>query len=107
MDISHCDKWHQKLLGLMFTFRDDWALVFSFNRERYVPLHMFFVFHSIDVVYLNADKKIVETKESLNPFMIYFPKNKAKYVIELPEGSIKENNIMTGRVFSIPGVRLH
>jgi len=75
----------QKALGLMFTVRHDYALIFPFKEDAVVDLHMFFVFFPIDVLYLDASKVIVE-KATLFPFTFYFPKNKARYVIELPRG---------------------
>lgn len=50
---------------------------------------MFFVFFPIDVLFANKEKKIVEIKENFKPFTFYNPKKKAKYVIELPQNTIK------------------
>jgi len=75
-----------KALGLMFSFSPK-TLVFEYGKEQLVPLHMFFVFFPIDVIYLNAGKRVVETA-SLKPFTFYNPKEKAKYVVELPAGTI-------------------
>lgn len=68
-------------------------LVFQFSKEERVPLHMWFVFYPIDVIYLNKQKKVVEIKEHFKPFTIYFPKNQAKYVLELPAGAVKKSKI--------------
>ena len=51
---------------------------------------MLFVFYPIDVLFLGKNKVVVEIKESLMPFTVYTPKNKAKYIIELPQGTIKK-----------------
>ncbi len=78
----------------MFSRRNDSkALVFELKKAKKVPLHMFFVFYPIDVLYLdevkgnkknkNGNKRIVEIKENFKPFTFYFPKKKAKYVVEL------------------------
>ena len=53
---------------------------------------MFFVFFPIDVIFLNKNKEVVELKQNFRPFSIYFPKNKAKYIIELPNNTIKQTN---------------
>lgn len=100
MEIKYCDNWFEKLAGLMFAFGDSRALVFSFEKEKIVPLHMFFVFHPIDVVFLDSGKSVVETKIDFMPFAVYIPRNKAKYVIEVPQGYIKKNNISIGDIFS-------
>jgi uncharacterized membrane protein (UPF0127 family) len=69
------------------------GLVFIFNREDKYSLHMLFVFFPIDVLWLNKEKKIVDIKENFRPFsLLAKPKDKAKYIIELPAGAIKGSN---------------
>ena len=63
-------------------------LVFVFDKEKIIPLHMFFVFYPIDVLFLNKNKLVVEMKKSFRPFSFYTPKNKSMFVIELPDGTI-------------------
>ena len=67
--------------GLMFTPKK--TIVFEFNREQKTPLHTFFVFYPITVLFLNAEKKVVE-QTTMKPFTFYNPTKKAKYIIELP-----------------------
>jgi uncharacterized protein len=74
-----------KGIGLMFRKKINKPYIFIFNKEKIISLHMFFVFMPIDVLFLDKNKKVVE-KTTLKPFTIYTPKNKAKYVIELPKG---------------------
>lgn len=62
---------------------------------------MFFVFYLIDVVYLNSDKEIVELKPYFRPFSVYFPKNKARYVLELPAGYIREYSLAIGNEYML------
>jgi len=80
-----------KAIGLMFSMNPK-NLIFIFKKERIVPLHMFFVFCSIDVLFLDKNKKVVDLKENFRPFTFYTPKAKAKYVIELPKETIKKTN---------------
>ncbi len=84
-----------KFLGLMF--RKKQTLIFKFKKEVKHSIHMFFVFFPIDVIFLDKNNKIIETKMNLKPFSIYFPKNKFNTLIELPKGKInnikKEDNI--------------
>ena len=82
-----------KAIGLMFSKKSDKSLIFVFKKEKIVPLHMLFVFYPIDVLFLNKEKKIVEIKEHFRPSSFYSPKNKARYVIEMPEGSIRKFNL--------------
>lgn len=90
MKIKYCNSWISKAIGLMFSFRPK-ILVFSFKKEKFIPLHMFFVFRTIDVLFLDSKKKIVE-KATLRPFSVYIPIHKAKYVIEMPHGYKKKIN---------------
>ena len=84
---KYCKSVLSKTIGLMFSKRiDDKGLIFFFNNEKIVPLHMWFVFYPIDVLFLDKDKKVVEIKHNFKPFSFYNPKNNAKYIVELPEG---------------------
>jgi len=68
-------------------------LVFVFDEDRKVGLHMFFVFFPIDVLFLDQDKKIIEVKQNFKPFSFYTPKNKARYVVEISENRKEEYGI--------------
>ena len=57
---------------------------------------MFFVFYPIDVLFLDQNRVVIEIKENFAPFSFYNPKNKSKYVIELPKNIIKETNTQLG-----------
>ena len=87
-DATLCPSLLQKARGLMFCRQRD--LVFVEKKERRIPLHMWFVFYPIDIVYCDKDKKIVEIKENFCPWAFYSPKNKAMYVLELRAGIIEK-----------------
>ena len=72
-----------KASGLMFSIKKN--LLFVFNKPQKVSFHNFFVFFSIDLVFLDKNMKILEIKRNFKPFRIYTPKNKASYVLELCE----------------------
>lgn len=90
-----CKSQVSKFLGLMFRTKPE-PLVFVFGREKIIPLHMFFVFFPIDVLYLNKKKEVVELKKGFKPFTFYTPRKKALYVVELPAGSIGSSRISRG-----------
>ncbi len=76
-----CDTYLSKAFGLMFSRKRN--LIFIFDKERQVSLHMLFVFFSLTAIYLNENKEVVYTKK-LFPFIsICNPKEKAKYILEL------------------------
>lgn len=53
-------------------------------------IHMLFVFQSMDVVWLDKNKAIIDKKENVKPFnLLVKPKIKAYYVIEMPLGKAK------------------
>ncbi len=83
-----------KAFGLMFSKPK--PLILTFKEEKIIPLHMFFVFYPIDVLFLNKNKIVVEIKEKFMPFTFYIPKKKALYIIELPQNTIKETETQTG-----------
>lgn len=94
-----CKTLFSKALGLMFSKKNK-TLIFIFNKEKVISLHMFFVLYPIDVVFLNKNKKVVEIKENFKPFTCYTPKNKAKYIIELPKETIKKTKTSIGDTIS-------
>ena len=84
-----------QIRGLMFSSRNN--LIFTFKKEKKVSLHNFFVFFPIDIVLCNAKKRVIEIKKNFRPFSPSFQgKNKAKYVLELEDGSIDKANIAIG-----------
>ncbi len=85
MEYKICNSLWSKARGLMFSSKKN--LVFVFDKEKRISLHMLFVFFPIDVLFLDKNKKIVEIKKNFRPFNFYTSKEKAKYVIELVEDS--------------------
>ena len=97
--IVHCTNFYEQGTGLVFRTRkavDDTAWIFSFDTPRKISLTMFLVFFSIDVIFLDKDKRVVEIKERFLPFAFYHPKHKANHCIELAQGSIKKYQIAIG-----------
>lgn len=85
-----------KFIGLMFSKKQNKALIFKFNKEKIISLHMFFVFYRIDVLFLNKNKVVVDKTENFRPFTFYKSKKKAMYAIELPDGIIKKTKTEIG-----------
>ncbi|MBR9677623.1 DUF192 domain-containing protein [Candidatus Woesearchaeota archaeon] len=84
-----------KAIGLMFAFRPK-ALVFEFTKPKIVPLHMMFVFFSIDVLFLDESGVVVELKERLRPWTFFHPHKMAKTVVELPAGTVLTSDTALG-----------
>ena len=98
-DYKLCTSFFSKLKGLMFSRQSNQNrknLVFVFSKEKRISLKMWFVFYPIDVVLLDSNKKVVEIKEMFMPFSCFNSKNKARYVLELYCGAVKEGKIKEG-----------
>ena len=95
-DAGLCNTAFSKAIGLMFSKNKKKSLVFKFDSERIIPLHMFFVFYPIDALFLNKKNIVVESKENFMPFRFYTPNKMAIYVIELPKGTIKKYKTKIG-----------
>ncbi len=79
-----------KSVGLMLSKPENLAFIFQDERKR--SLHMLFVFFSIDVLFLDSKRRVVE-KATLKPFQLYTSKKKAQYVFELRKGQAKKIKI--------------
>ena len=90
-----CSSIFSKSIGLMFSKKRK-SLVFVFEKEKIIPLHMLMVFYPIDVLFLNKKKEVVEIKERFMPFSFYTPKKEAIYIMELPKNTIKKTKTRVG-----------
>ena len=81
--LIYCNNFFSRLRGLMFSRKKN--LVFVLDKESRInaTIHMFFVFFSIDVYWLDKNKNIVDYRKNIKPFTIAIPKKKAKYIVEL------------------------
>ena len=91
-----CTSVFSKLAGLMLSNKVERALIFKFGKEQKVSLHMLFVFCSIDVLFLDKNKIVVDKKENFKPFSFYISRKKAMYAVELPNGTLKKTNTKIG-----------
>ena len=96
VEIEFCDDNLSKFIGLMFSKRQNRALIFKFSGEKIISLHMFFVFYPIDVLFLDKNKIAVDKKENFRPFSFYNSRKRAMYAVELPNGIIKKNKTEIG-----------
>jgi uncharacterized membrane protein (UPF0127 family) len=91
-------------LGLRFSrpIRDKALVLVSPYESVYnSSIDMFFVFFSIDVLWLDSNLKVVDLRRGVKPFsLVITPKAPAMYVVELPNGSIKNVDIGDAVSFS-------
>ena len=87
-DAIECKTLISKIIGLMFTKKKK-TLIFKIRKEQQITIHMKFVKNPIDIILLNHNKEVIEIKENLQINETYKTKNKIKYLIETPKGTIK------------------
>jgi uncharacterized membrane protein (UPF0127 family) len=87
-----------KAQGLMFSRRlKNHCLIFEFQKPRKAYLHMFFVFFSIDILFLDPSKTVIGLLHHVKPFTPYIAsKIPVKYVLELPKGKLRSTNTREG-----------
>ena len=84
--VVHCDTFWKRGRGLMFrsSLGVDEVYLFVEGRESVAQttIHMFFVFFSISVIWLDRDKRVVD-KTLARPFRpFYAPSSPAQYFVE-------------------------
>ena len=99
-NLKHCHSAWAKGLGCMFTFSMKHALIFHFKKPTAADLHMFFVLHPIDVLWLDEKRRVVDIEENLKPFTYRVAKKRAMFVIELDPGIIKTSKTKVGDVIN-------
>ena len=87
----------EKTIGLSnrLSLEEDSGMFFLFKVPGKYQITMEKMKFSLDVICLDKDYKILETKE-LNPGHYFIPTFESKAVLELPQGSIKKANIRLG-----------
>jgi len=92
------DSFFKRFRGLMLADRkkSNFALVFPLESESRMnaSIHMMFMRFPIDVLWLDAHRKVVDKREALKPWALNAsPKKPAKFIVELPEGKAEGTNV--------------
>ena len=74
---------------------------FQLNWQARHRITMWFVFCPIDIVILDAKRKIVELKEGLQPWSHYRPQHSYQEFVELPSGSCKRFSLQVGQTLAL------
>jgi len=95
--VKIADTFFRRFRGLMLTPNVNYALVFILPSETRLnaSIHMFFMLQSIDVIFLDSSREVVDLKRA-RPWRFYIPKEGAKYIIETPVGVIEYLNAEIG-----------
>ena len=81
----------EKLIGLIFKDKAEYIML----RTRF-GIHTFLLKFKIDVVVLDNNFVVRKVVSGLNPNRILFWNPRYKIVLEMPAGTVKENNIQLG-----------
>jgi len=101
-DVEMADTVLKKTVGVMFRSHlpPGFAMIFDMGREmrgNNIAIHMVFVFVSIDVIYLDDRRTIVDIRHRLRPWIgLAIPKKPARYAIEMPAGAAAEHGLKKG-----------
>jgi len=80
----------------MFRFFYDDGLLFIFEKEKEIGLHMFFVFSKIDIIYINDKKRVIKILKNIKPFTPHIKAVKCKYILEVKNyKGVNINNILS------------
>jgi|APSaa5957512576_1039674.scaffolds.fasta_scaffold104124_1 uncharacterized protein len=82
-----CDDFFSKLRGLMFSKKlgKGECIILSNDHESRInsSIHMLFVFFSLDVIFLDSEKKVVDIRRA-KPFVsLITPRRRAQHVVEM------------------------
>lgn len=86
-----CNNPFTRALGLLFSYKKSALLIANKESRLETSIHTFFMLNSIDVIWLDKDKKILEIK-TMKQFSHHTPKSKAKYVLEIPSKTFDKIN---------------
>jgi uncharacterized protein len=100
-DVEMADTFLKKVTGVMFRrhLPPGFAMVFDMGLEMRanIAIHMVFVLVSIDVIYLDGRRTIVDIRHRLRPWIgLAIPKKPARYAIEMPSGTAAEHRLKVG-----------
>jgi hypothetical protein len=94
-----CRNFLTRGLGLMFKKKMT-PTILAFKRQNTAAIHTFFVKHYLDILFLNDQWEVIDLVEGLQPKNFYTPKQKAMFVVELPEGTISKSKTIVGDVIN-------
>lgn len=86
LHVTQAQRWHERLLGLMFraSLAPDHALLLS----PCASVHTAFMRFAIDLVYLDAQGRVLATRTSVRPWRMSWGPRGTRHTLELPAGSV-------------------
>jgi uncharacterized membrane protein (UPF0127 family) len=94
---NYCDRFLCQFRGLMFrrslAFDEGLLLVQKRENRSESAIHMLFMFIDLTVVWINADRQVVDVKFARRWRVMYAPQSPAQFVLELPADRLDEFKI--------------
>ncbi len=59
-------------------------------------VHTWFMSYPIDVIYVDSTDRVVDIDEAMRPWRLGRPRPRARYVIELPAGTVQRTGTQVG-----------
>ncbi|WP_375238600.1 DUF192 domain-containing protein [Aurantibacter sp.] len=104
LDIEFAETEYETQTGLMYrnSMKQNQGMLFIFKDEKPRSFYMKNTRIPLDIIYINANQKIVSFQENAEPFnQNSLPSNKgAKYVLEVNAGLAKQWNLQVGNSIS-------
>ena len=95
-ELIECKSLLSKIRGLMFRWPKYGAIFINEKPIKY-DLHTFFVFYSIDILFLDENYRIIKAYKRVKPFTFYIKGIKSRYIVELRNSK----NLNAGEIFKI------
>lgn len=98
LHIIHAERWHQRLLGLMFrrALAPDQGMLLS----PCASVHTAFMRFAIDVVYMDAHWRVLRIDASLPPWRASWGPKGTRHTLELASGSARDLGFCVGESWS-------
>lgn len=89
--------------GLMFRSQLEGGLLFVFDRSCRPGIWTFGMLIPIDILWLDSGGRVVKARRNAKPWRyLGFPRKKARFVLELPAGTLEKSLTREGDALSIP-----
>jgi len=114
VNVEIADQPGERTLGLMNRdiLEKDHGMLFIFEGEDYWSFWMKNTLIPLDLIFISDQYTIVDIKENFQPCKVdncdsYTSKKKAKYVLEVNSGFVKENNVKIGDKIKHEGIYVY
>lgn len=105
IEVTVADSEAERTKGLSGSpqLKDGTGMLFVFDEPSYYGIWMKDMNYPIDIIWLDEDRKIVHIQEYAEPSSyprVFTPQVPAKYVLEMPVGSVKSYGMNYGRTMA-------